>query len=69
MIRVSPAVVALICPIAIAPADIGIALIFGLRTLVCTFPACRGLIPRRRGVFLLVPYGLYLAAVLYGPAA
>jgi cation:H+ antiporter len=61
------AVVAIICPIEVDWHKVAVALVFGLLTLVCTFPFGSGYIGRGRGVILLALYGLYLAIVLQRP--
>jgi cation:H+ antiporter len=55
------AVVAMICPISVDLREVAVALVFGLLAAACTFPARGGLIGRRRGIVLLLLYGLYLA--------
>jgi cation:H+ antiporter len=59
------AVVAILCPIPVDGRDVVVALVFGLLAVVGTFPTGSGFLGRRRGVLLLVLYGLYLAAILY----
>jgi cation:H+ antiporter len=58
------AVVAIVCPISVDWREVAVALIFGLLAAAFTFPAPNGLIGRRRGVVLLLLYGLYLTLVL-----
>jgi cation:H+ antiporter len=60
-------VVALICPIEVDWSKVAVALVFGLLTVVCTYPFGSGYIGRGRGVLLLALYGLYLAIVLQKP--
>jgi len=57
------AVAAVIHPITVAWREIAITLVFGLVTLVCTYPQRSGFIERRRGVLLLALYVAYLAAI------
>jgi cation:H+ antiporter len=57
-------VAALIHPIAVAWQEAGIALAFGCVAVILTFPIGHGLIGRRRGVLLLVLYGIYLMSIL-----
>lgn len=62
-------VAATIHPIAVAWREVALTLVFGFLALVLTFPPSKGFIERRRGVFLLVLYAAYLAAVLQlGPS-
>jgi cation:H+ antiporter len=58
------AVVAMMCPISVDRREVAVALVFGLVTVVCTFPVGGEFIGRRRGILLLVLYGLYLAIIL-----
>lgn len=62
------AVAAIIHPISVSWREIAVALVFGLLVLAFTYPARQGFIARRRGVLLLVLYGVYLAAILQGQA-
>lgn len=57
-------VAALIHPIAVEWRDVTIALVFGVLAVVCTFPRRGGVIERRRGLLLLVLYGVYLGVIL-----
>lgn len=57
------AVAAVISPIAMHWREVAVALTCGLLAVVCTWPGRDGYIGRRRGVLLLIIYGLYLAAV------
>lgn len=63
------AVAAVIFPISVDWREVAVALVFGLLAVVFIFPTRRGFIERRRGVFLLLLYGGYLAAVIYPKAA
>jgi len=63
------AVVAMICPIRIDWREVAVALVCGLLAVAFTFPVGSGLIRRRRGVLLLVLYGLYLAIILQKQSA
>jgi cation:H+ antiporter len=56
------AVAAVISPIAVPWREVAVALTCGLCAVACTWPGRDGYIGRRRGVLLLVLYGLYLAA-------
>jgi cation:H+ antiporter len=58
------AVAACIHPIAIAWREVFSALVFGVIALGCSYPNGGGFIERRRGVLLLVLYGVYLVTVL-----
>jgi cation:H+ antiporter len=55
---------ATIHPIEVAWRQSAIALVFGIVSLVLSFPTGLGFIERRRGVILLALYGLYLATIL-----
>lgn len=57
-------VAATLHPITVEWREIYIALVFGVVALGLTFPTGQGFIERRRGVFLLVLYVVYLAAIL-----
>ena len=59
------AVAALIHPIRVDWRDAAIALLFGFVALICAYPTRGGFIERRRGLLLLVLYGLYVAAIIY----
>jgi cation:H+ antiporter len=63
------AVAAIIFPISVDWRELAVALVFGLLAVVLTFPTRGGLIERRRGVFLLVLYGVYLFAVIFPKSA
>lgn len=63
------AVAAVIFPISVDWREVAVALVFGLLAVVFTFPTRAGFIERRRGVLLLVLYGVYLTAVIYPKAA
>lgn len=63
------AVVAMICPISIDWREVVVALVCGLLAVAFTFPAGSGRIGRRRGVLLLVLYGIYLAIILQKQSA
>jgi cation:H+ antiporter len=63
------AVAAVIFPISADWREVAVALVFGLLAVVFTFPTRGGFIERRRGVLLLVLYGVYLTAVIYPKAA
>jgi cation:H+ antiporter len=58
------AVAAIIHPITVAWREVAIALLFGLVALLFTYPTRKGFIERRRGVLLLVLYGVYLGTIL-----
>jgi cation:H+ antiporter len=57
-------VAAVIHPIAVDWHELAVALGFGLLAVALTFPTRGGVIERRRGVLLLVLYGMYLSAVI-----
>lgn len=57
------AVAAIICPIAVDWREVAIAIIFGALSVLLTYPARDGLIPRRRGFLLLGLYAAYLVAI------
>jgi cation:H+ antiporter len=57
-------VAAIICPITVAWRDITVALVFGLFTILFTYPARGNVIPRSRSVWLLALYAAYLSAVI-----
>jgi cation:H+ antiporter len=63
------AIAAVIFPISVDWRDLAVALVFGLLAVVLAFPTRRGPIDRRRGVLLLVLYGMYLSAVMFPKAA
>lgn len=63
------AITAIIYPITVAWREVAITLIFGLVALVFSYPSREGFIERRRGVFLLVLYGVYLVTTLQRQAA
>lgn len=63
------AVAAVISPIAMPWREVAVALTCGLLAVVCTWPGRGGYIGRRRGVLLLIIYGLYLAAVILSQVA
>ena len=63
------AVAAVISPIAMHWREVAVALTCGLLAVVCTWPGRGGYIGRRRGVLLLIIYGLYLAAVILSQVA
>jgi cation:H+ antiporter len=63
------AVAAVIFPISVNWREVAVALVFGLLAVVFTFPTRAGFIERRRGVLLLVLYGVYLTAVIYPKGA
>ena len=58
------AVAAVIHPIPVSWREAAVALVFGFLAVALTFPTGAGFIERRRGVLLLVLYGVYLAAIL-----
>lgn len=58
------AVAACIHPITIAWREVFSALVFGVIALGCSYPNGGGFIERRRGLLLLVLYGVYLVTVL-----
>ncbi len=58
------AVASLICPISVNWREVAVALVFGVLAVACTFPVGSGFIGRRRGVLLLLLYGLYLILML-----
>jgi cation:H+ antiporter len=58
------AVAAIIHPITVAWREVAVALVCGFVALVFTYPSRDGFIARRRGVMLLIFYGVYLAAIL-----
>ncbi|MFO0923797.1 MAG: hypothetical protein U0905_15055 [Pirellulales bacterium] len=55
---------AFICPIQVEWKQIVIALVMGLLVLLPIFPPVSGLLGRRRGMILLMLYGVYLAIIL-----
>lgn len=57
-------VAALIYPISIGWREAAVALLFGLLSVALVFPGRDGFIGRKRGVFLLALYGVFLAAVV-----
>jgi cation:H+ antiporter len=57
-------IAAIIHPIALDPASVGLALAFGLVALVLTFPGAAGYIGRGRGVTLLLLYAAYVAVIV-----
>ncbi len=57
-------VAVVIRPVRVTLAELALALAFGLAALLLAFPARSGVIPRRRGVYLLALYAGYVAAVL-----
>jgi cation:H+ antiporter len=57
-------VAAMIHPIAVSWREVIVVLVFGLLAVAFTFPMKSGLIERRRGVLLLVLYGVYLGVIL-----
>lgn len=63
------AVAAVISPIAMPWRQVAVALTFGLLAVVCTWPGRDGYIGRRRGLQLLMLYGVYLAAVTLSQVA
>lgn len=63
------AVAAVIFPIAVDWREVAVALVFGFLAVAFTYPTPRGFLERRRGVLLLVLYGVYLTAVIYPKAA
>ena len=63
------AVAAVIFPITVDWREVAVALVFGLLAVVFTYPTRRGFLERRRGVLLLILYGVYLTAVTYPKAA
>jgi cation:H+ antiporter len=62
-------VAAVIFPISVDWRELAAALVFGLLAVVLIFPTRGGLIERRRGVLLLILYGMYLSAVILSKAA
>jgi len=58
------AVAAVIFPISLDWREVAAALVFGIVTVMLTFPTRGGFIERRRGVLLLVLYAVYLAIIL-----
>jgi cation:H+ antiporter len=62
-------VAAVIFPISADWREVAVALVFGLLAVVLAFPTRGGLIERRRGVLLLILYGMYLSAVIFPKAA
>ena len=61
-------VAAVIHPITVAWREVAIALMFGLLAVLFTYPTRKGFIERRRGVWLLVLYVVYLGTILHRPA-
>ncbi len=57
-------VVAMICPIAVASREVAVTLVFGIVTVVVTWPPRHGFIHRGRGVTLVALYVGYLAAIV-----
>lgn len=55
---------ALIAPFEVNPSRVGTALLFGVLAVALILPTRSGVLPRRRGAFLLVFYGIYVGAVL-----
>jgi cation:H+ antiporter len=51
-------------PVRVTLAELAMALAFGLASLLLALPTRSGLIPRRRGVFLLALYAAYVATLL-----
>lgn len=58
------AIAAIIHPITVELRETAVALVFGLVAVALTYPTRKNFIERRRGVFLLVLYAVYLAAIL-----
>lgn len=58
------AVAAMLHPIAVNWREAAAALVFGFAALVFAYPTHGGVIERRRGVLLLVLYGVYVATIL-----
>lgn len=63
------AVAASIHPIAVSWREVAVTLVFGIMAVMLTYPTRGGFIERRRGVLLLVLYGVYLATILQHRAA
>lgn len=63
------AVAAIIHPISVAWREVALILAFGLMALIIAYPSRQGFIERRRGVFLLTLFAIYLAAILQRHAA
>jgi cation:H+ antiporter len=57
------AVAALICPIPVKWHEVAVAVVFGVLTVLVTYPPRNGLIERRRGFLLLGLYAAYLVAI------
>lgn len=58
-------VAAILHPITVVWREVVVALLFGLITLILIYPDASGYIEKRRGVLLLVIYGVYLALMLH----
>lgn len=58
------AVAAIIHPITVGWRAVAITLVFGLVSLLFTYPTAKGFIERRRGALLLLLYAIYLATML-----
>ena len=58
-------VASIIHPITVEWREVAISLIFGLVALAIAYPPRNGLIDRRRGIFLLLLYSVYLALILH----
>ncbi len=57
-------VAAAISPIAVNWQEVSVALVFGVLTVILTFPTSRGRIERRRGAVLLALYLVYLVIII-----
>lgn len=62
-------IAAVIFPIVVDWRDVAVVLVVGLLAVAFVYPARNGSISRRRGVLLLVLYGMYLTAVIQPHAA
>jgi cation:H+ antiporter len=60
------ALAALISPITIVGSEVAVGLLFGVLTTLIVFPGRSTAIGRRRGLFLLVIYVLYIVLILRG---
>ena len=58
------AVAAIIAPITIVWNEVAVGLFFGIVTTLIVFPFRGEVIGRKRGIFLLAVYGLYLVLIL-----
>lgn len=62
-------IAAIICPIRVVWSEVEITLLFGLVALMLCYPTRKGFISRKRGVFLLLLYALYLLMILHSQAS